>query len=288
MPSFKRPVASAVGQATGSILETSPETELSDDGTSESLANAGTCPGSVPRSCPVSVPGQCSLEPESSQQSSQCFQPPAGHSPRRPSPKGTQHVHKRSCSPNAFPKNAKGTRSIGNVTLFYGKPSSFSNFHEAQFLLDGVTYNCSEQYYCSQKALTFGARGLAERVKQMTNPINMKSSAKARNIPGYRRKTWYEKATLLLTRACLAKFSQNAKLREELLATGDNLMAEANPDDTHWGIGMPLDDQLAADQSNWKGLNCMGTILQKVRACLRDNPDLTVTTTAECDQLLGN
>lgn len=35
---------------------------------------------------------------------------------------------------------------------FYGKDSPFSNFHPAKFVLDGVLYNCSEQYMMYQKA----------------------------------------------------------------------------------------------------------------------------------------
>lgn len=35
---------------------------------------------------------------------------------------------------------------------FYGKDSPFSNFQPAKFVLDGVQYNCSEQYMMYQKA----------------------------------------------------------------------------------------------------------------------------------------
>ena len=36
--------------------------------------------------------------------------------------------------------------------LFYGKSSSFSQFHPAKFTIDDVSYNCAEQYYMYQKA----------------------------------------------------------------------------------------------------------------------------------------
>ena len=37
-------------------------------------------------------------------------------------------------------------------TFFYTTSSPFSQFHPAKFTVDGITYNCAEQYMMHQKA----------------------------------------------------------------------------------------------------------------------------------------
>ena len=37
-------------------------------------------------------------------------------------------------------------------TLFYSKASPFSQHHHAEFTVDGLQYNCAEQYMMHQKA----------------------------------------------------------------------------------------------------------------------------------------
>ena len=47
------------------------------------------------------------------------------------------------------------TEKLNKFTLFYGKDSPFSQHHPATFTIDGVKYNCSEQYMMHQKAGMF-------------------------------------------------------------------------------------------------------------------------------------
>lgn len=62
-----------------------------------------------------------------------------------------------------------------------------------------------------------------------------------------------------MRRACLAKFTQHADLRELLLGTGDEHLVEASPIDPYWGYG--------ADR---KGKNMLGIVLMEIRTVLRD------------------
>ena len=56
----------------------------------------------------------------------------------------------------------------------------------------------------------------------------------------------------------LNKFSQNEELREKLIATGDEYLAEGNTwHDTYWGV------------CNGKGKNKLGKILMQVREELK-------------------
>lgn len=48
---------------------------------------------------------------------------------------------------------ASGEDSTGeSFTFFYGNASPFSQWHPARFTVEGVEYNCAEQYMMHQKA----------------------------------------------------------------------------------------------------------------------------------------
>ena len=51
--------------------------------------------------------------------------------------------------------SAESSKLTGErFTLFYGSASPFSQWHPAKFTVDGVEYNCAEQYMMHQKAGT--------------------------------------------------------------------------------------------------------------------------------------
>ena len=51
-----------------------------------------------------------------------------------------------------------------DAVLFFTKHSPISNHHRAEFLLDGIKYNCSEQYIMRQKCLLVGDLETAGRI----------------------------------------------------------------------------------------------------------------------------
>ena len=72
-----------------------------------------------------------------------------------------------------------------------------------------------------------------------------------------------------MTEGNLAKFSQNAGLHKKLLATGDAILAEANPRDIIWGVGLSENDPKIDAVNAWRGENLLGYILMDIRAKLR-------------------
>ncbi|CAG2247034.1 K09935 [Mytilus edulis] len=110
-----------------------------------------------------------------------------------------------------------------NYLFFWRKESPFSQWHPAKFTIDGLTFNCAEQYMM------------------------------------------YNKAKFSKNEAKLDKFSQNEKLREELVNTYPKLLVEASPHDQVWGIGLAADDPKIFDVNNWRGFNLLGKIITDVR-----------------------
>lgn len=64
----------------------------------------------------------------------------------------------------------------------------------------------------------------------------------------------------------LQKFEYFPKLKEQLLSTGKDILAEATENDTLWGIGINKGDPQVQDPKQWKGGNVLGMALMKVRA----------------------
>ncbi len=150
------------------------------------------------------------------------------------------------------------------VFLFMKGP--FSQFHPSNFTVDGRSYVCAEQYMHAQKARLFGDEAMAERIMRSDSPHEHKLMGG--RVSGFDGETWDARKVAIVTAGSLAKFGQNAGLRRRLLDTGDAILAEANPKDFIWGIGLGENDPAARDPANWQGLNLLGQVLMRVRETL--------------------
>ena len=117
------------------------------------------------------------------------------------------------------------------------------------------------------KALIFGDDDRAAQIMHTEDPALMQKIA--RDVEGYDEDVWEGTRQLVAYRALKAKFSQNALLRERLLATGDAVLAECATKDRIWGIGMnrELAQRLPVEQ--WNGENLLGCALMEVRDWLQ-------------------
>ena len=69
----------------------------------------------------------------------------------------------------------------------------------------------------------------------------------------------------------LAKFLQNPDIQDILLENGNRVIGVANPNDTFFGIGLHLNDEMALNPENWnKSKNLMGEILCEIREEIRE------------------
>jgi ribA/ribD-fused uncharacterized protein len=69
----------------------------------------------------------------------------------------------------------------------------------------------------------------------------------------------------------MARFTQSAKCRELLLATGDKILVEASPYDKVWGVGLAASDTDILDETKWKGENLLGKVLTEVREIIKSD-----------------
>jgi len=149
--------------------------------------------------------------------------------------------------------------------LFWG--GEFSQWYPSTFEIDGTTYNCAEQYMMEQKALFFDDVLSADMIMASTSPREQK--AFGRKVQNFDADKWMEVCYDVVVKANIAKFSQNPKLLEVLLNTGDIEIVEASPYDKIWGIGLGENDPRAQDKSQWDGLNLLGKAVMETREKLK-------------------
>ena len=132
----------------------------------------------------------------------------------------------------------------------------------------GIEYVCAEQWMMAEKARLFDDEETLARILEDGHPKSQKRLG--RSIQGFDNTTWEEHRSAIVEAGSYLKYTQNAELKEALLATGDLELVEASPYDKIWGIGLAPDDPRARSKSNWIGLNLLGQALMVTRTRLRD------------------
>jgi len=147
---------------------------------------------------------------------------------------------------------------------FYATRCVFSNWHKAKFTdLDGITYNCSEQYMMYHKAKLFGDAEVMEQILREKDPAKHKEWG--RKVKNFDPAVWNAKAMQIVYLGLFYKFSQNREMLQDLLATHGKLLVEAAVNDKVWGVGLDQDDPKIHDRSNWLGTNWLGICLTRLR-----------------------
>lgn len=150
-------------------------------------------------------------------------------------------------------------------TFFWGGP--FSQWAPSEILIDGIKYNCCEQYMMAQKALLFKDTETYEAIMKTSHPSGQK--ALGRKVKNFDKETWELIAKSVVYRANQAKFTQHKHYYDDLMATGDTLLVEASPEDKIWGIGLAESDPRVHDESQWQGTNWLGEVITDVREDLK-------------------
>ena len=152
-----------------------------------------------------------------------------------------------------------------DAVYFWG--GEFSQWYPSIFEIDGVSYNCAEQYMMEQKAVLFGDTKMMGRIMTTKSPREQK--AFGRKVKDFDATKWEAVAYDIVVRANIAKFSQNPELLKILLNTENREIVEASAEDTIWGIGLSPWDPLRFDKKNWKGTNLLGKAIMDAREELK-------------------
>lgn len=149
--------------------------------------------------------------------------------------------------------------------FFWG--GTFSQWQPSFFEIDGVEYNCCEQYMMAKKALLFNDFEALKNIMISDQPDDQK--AFGRMVKGFSVEKWVKHCRKFVYDGNYAKFSQNPKMLEELMMTYNIEIVEASPEDPIWGIGLRATDPRAWDKSTWLGKNWLGEAIMQVRETLQ-------------------
>lgn len=138
-----------------------------------------------------------------------------------------------------------------------------SQWYQSKMVIDGVEYNCCEQYMMHQKALHFGDIEIAEEIMKTKHPADQKKLG--RKIKNFDKNSWDKVNLQIVYKGNYAKFTQNEELKNDLLATYDRLFVEASPEDMIWGIGLHENDRNVDNPLFWKGQNLLGWAITLVK-----------------------
>jgi ribA/ribD-fused uncharacterized protein len=158
-------------------------------------------------------------------------------------------------------------KTINGMTLFWGRQDVFSNWHLSWFVVDGIQFNCNEQYMMYAKAMLFGDKTTAAKVLVEKDPSGHK--ALGRVVKPWVDSVWVANRMRIMIDGLYAKFSQNPNQAKVLLATGETTLVEASPYDDIWGVKLGADHPDILDKDKWRGLNLLGLALEEVRRRLR-------------------
>ena len=161
-----------------------------------------------------------------------------------------------------------------DFVFFWDGP--FSQWEPSTFEIDGVEYNCAEQYMMAEKARLFNDQEALDEIMESDDPRHQK--ALGRLVKNFDEAIWqedddngYPRCWNIVWRGNMAKFSQNQHLLEDLFKTGDAALVEASPFDCIWGVGLRASDPRIKNPDNWRGSNWLGEVLTVVRGFLKAN-----------------
>lgn len=157
-----------------------------------------------------------------------------------------------------------------NIICFHDHKADYgflSNWYLSDFGLDGIAYSSMEQFMMFQKARYFNDTDIAAKILQTSNVSLIKKLG--REVSNYDESYWNGIRQIVVYRGLLAKFSQNAALKQMLLSTGESLLVECAVKDHIWGNGLSMTDPNRFDTTQWQGENLLGYTLMMVREELR-------------------
>lgn len=131
-------------------------------------------------------------------------------------------------------------------------------------------YISAEHFMMVGKANLFNTKGnnskLISKMLSTKYPSTVKSYG--RQVKGFSAEVWDSYKYGIVVYGNYLKFSQDKKLGDMLMSTGDAILVEASPYDQIWGIGLEDGHPNCRTPTQWNGLNLLGFALMDVRQSL--------------------
>lgn len=138
-----------------------------------------------------------------------------------------------------------------------------SNWYKSEFVVDNITFSSMEQYMMYKKAICFHDEEIAKKILTIDDVAQIKELG--RLVSNYNESYWNGVRQIIIFEGLLEKFSQNEDLKENLKATGNEILAECAVRDRIWGIGLSMKDPDRFEVNKWNGQNLLGYALMMVR-----------------------
>lgn len=142
-----------------------------------------------------------------------------------------------------------------------------SNWYMSDFEVNNIKFSSIEQYMMYYKAVTFNDSVTAKEILNNTDAGKIK--ALGRQVKNYNDTIWNGVRQIIVYEGLFAKFSQNNELKEKLLKTGNDILAECAVQDCIWATGVSMKDENRFDMQKWRGQNLLGFAIMQVREKLR-------------------
>ncbi len=108
-----------------------------------------------------------------------------------------------------------------------------SNWYMSDFIVDGIKYSSMEQYMMYMKALTFNDTESADKILSISDVAEIKELG--RNVKNYNDVIWNGVRQVIIYKGLTEKFKQSIELRELIIFTGEDVLAECAVSDKIWG-----------------------------------------------------
>lgn len=144
-----------------------------------------------------------------------------------------------------------------------------SNWYMCKFKIGRRTFSSMEQYMMYSKARLFGDDITASKIMKQHDVAKIKGLG--REVSNFDSKIWDDNKTSIITTGLIEKFKQNPELKEKLLGTGDDLLAEMAVKDKIWGTGVSMSSTNRFKPTTWPGQNLLGKCLMVARKQLRED-----------------
>ena len=138
-----------------------------------------------------------------------------------------------------------------------------SNWYMSDFVAEDIKFTSMEQYMMYKKAQLFNDKEIMQEILSTDNVGKIKMLG--RSVKNYDEVMWNGVRQIVVYEGLYAKFSQNESLREKLLATENDILAECAVSDCIWGIGLAMNDDKRLSTEEWRGQNLLGFAIMQVR-----------------------